>query len=37
VPFNLIYGPKQKDPVVLPELLTGGKVLEALTEIAKKT
>ncbi len=37
VPFNLIYGPKQKDPVVLPELLTGGKVLEALTEIANKT
>ncbi|MFO1449612.1 MAG: protein-disulfide reductase DsbD family protein [Opitutaceae bacterium] len=37
VPFNLIYGPKQKDPVVLPELLTGGKVLEALTDIAKKT
>ncbi|HRE79829.1 MAG TPA: thioredoxin family protein [Opitutaceae bacterium] len=30
VPFNLIYAPKAAEPVVLPELLTGGKVLEAL-------
>ena len=31
VPFNLIYAPG-KEPVVLPELLTGGKVLEALEQ-----
>jgi thiol:disulfide interchange protein len=30
VPFNLIYAPGQADPVVLPELLTPGIVLEAL-------
>lgn len=34
VPFNLIYAPGQKDPVVLPELLTGGIVLEKLAEAA---
>jgi len=37
VPFNLLYGPTQKQPVVLPELLTGGKVLEALADVAKKS
>jgi thiol:disulfide interchange protein DsbD len=35
VPFNLIYAPGKKDPVVLPELLTPGKVLEALATAAK--
>ena len=37
VPFNLIYAPNQKDPIVLPELLTGGKVLDALEEISSRT
>ncbi|MBE7537862.1 MAG: thioredoxin family protein [Opitutaceae bacterium] len=36
VPFNLIYAPALKDPVVLPELLTGGKVLDALAEISSR-
>jgi thiol:disulfide interchange protein len=35
VPFNLIYAPNKSDPVVLPELLTPGKVLDALNEAAK--
>ena len=35
VPFNLIYAPGKKDPVILPELLTGGIVLEKLAEAAK--
>jgi thiol:disulfide interchange protein len=30
VPFNLIYAPGQAEPVILPELLTPGRVLEAL-------
>ncbi len=30
VPFNLIYAPGRADPVILPELLTPGRVLEAL-------
>ncbi len=30
VPFNLIYAPGKPEPVVLPELLTPGKVLEQL-------
>jgi thiol:disulfide interchange protein/DsbC/DsbD-like thiol-disulfide interchange protein len=30
VPFNLVYFPGQPDPVILPELLTPGIVLEAL-------
>jgi thiol:disulfide interchange protein DsbD len=30
VPFNLIYKPGAKDPVVLPEVLTAGTVLDAL-------
>ena len=30
VPFNLLYGPGKTDPVVLPELLAPGKVLEIL-------
>lgn len=34
VPFNLIYAPGRADPVVLPELLTGGLVLEKLAEAA---
>ena len=35
VPFNLIYAPNKKDPVVLPELLTPGKVLDALGEASR--
>jgi thiol:disulfide interchange protein len=30
VPFNLLYAPGRKDPVILPELLTSGTVLEQL-------
>ena len=30
VPFNLIYAPGRTDPVILPELLTPGRVLDAL-------
>ncbi len=30
VPFNLIYGPAKPDPIVLPELLTPGTVIENL-------
>lgn len=33
VPFNILYIPGQEDPVVLPELLTPGIVLEALEAI----
>ena len=36
VPFNLIYAPGKPDPVVLPELLTPGKVLAALAQAAAK-
>jgi len=32
VPFNLIYAPGKPDPVVLPELLTPARFLEALAE-----
>jgi thiol:disulfide interchange protein/DsbC/DsbD-like thiol-disulfide interchange protein len=35
VPFNLIYAPDKPNPVILPELLTPGKVLSALEEAAK--
>ncbi len=35
VPFNLIYAPSKPEPVILPELLTAGKVLDALTQAAK--
>ncbi len=35
VPFNLLYAPTKKDPVILPELLTPGKVLDALAAISK--
>ncbi len=35
VPFNLIYAPGKAEPIVLPELLTGGIVLEKLAEIAR--
>jgi thiol:disulfide interchange protein len=34
VPFNLIYAPSMAEPIILPELLSPGKVLEAL-EMAK--
>jgi len=30
VPFNVIWMPGKKDPVILPELLTPGTVLDAL-------
>ena len=33
VPFNLIYGPGQPSPVVLPEILTPGTVLEAFESV----
>ena len=36
VPFNLIYGPGQPDPIVLPELLTPGRVLEDLGRATAK-
>jgi thiol:disulfide interchange protein/DsbC/DsbD-like thiol-disulfide interchange protein len=36
VPFNLIYAPGKPDPVILPELLTPGKVLEAFTQASAK-
>ena len=32
VPFNLIYWPGKKEPVILPELLTPGIVLEHLAK-----
>lgn len=35
VPFNLIYAPTKKDPVVLPELLTPNIVLDKLAEAAR--
>jgi thiol:disulfide interchange protein len=35
VPFDLIYAPGKPDPVVLPELLTPGKVLDALAQAAR--
>ena len=35
VPFNLIYAPGLAEPVVLPEILTPGTVLEALAGTAK--
>jgi len=35
VPFNLIYAPGQAEPVILPELLTAGTVLEALATTGK--
>lgn len=36
VPFNLIYAPGKPDPVVLPELLTSGIVLEKFAQAEKK-
>ena len=36
VPFNLIYAPGKSEPVILPELLTPGKVLEAFAQAAGK-
>jgi thiol:disulfide interchange protein DsbD len=36
VPFNLIYAPGKTDPVILPELLTAGKVLENFATAAAK-
>lgn len=35
VPFNLLYAPDRTEPIVLPELLTPGRVLEALTEAGR--
>jgi len=35
VPFNLIYAPGKSDPVVLPELLTPGKVLDVLASFSR--
>ncbi len=35
VPFNLIYAPGKADPVILPELLTPGTVLDAFAQAAK--
>lgn len=36
VPFNLIYAPDRADPIILPELLTPGIVLEALAQTPAK-
>ena len=36
VPFNLIYAPGKPDPVVLPELLTPARFLEALAQAKAK-
>jgi thiol:disulfide interchange protein DsbD len=36
VPFDLLYVPGKNDPVVLPELLTAGKVLDILHQAEKK-
>jgi thiol:disulfide interchange protein/DsbC/DsbD-like thiol-disulfide interchange protein len=36
VPFNLIYAPGKPEPVVLPELLTPGTVLEKLAQAGAK-
>jgi thiol:disulfide interchange protein DsbD len=36
VPFDLIYAPGRTEPVVLPELLTPGKVLEAFAQASTK-
>ena len=36
VPFNLIYSPDKPEPLVLPELLTAGKVLEGLAQVSAK-
>ena len=33
VPFNIIYTPKQSEPIILPELLTPGIVLDALDKL----
>jgi len=33
VPFNLIYLPGKPDPIILPELLTAGIVLEAINQV----
>jgi thiol:disulfide interchange protein DsbD len=30
VPFNLLYLPGREEPVILPELLTAGTVMDAL-------
>ncbi len=36
VPFNLIYAPGKSTPVILPELLTPGKVIDAFAQAAAK-
>lgn len=34
VPFNLLYGPAQSEPVILPELLTPGIVIRAIEDLS---
>lgn len=36
VPFNLVYGPGQADPLILPEILTPGIVLESLHKVSAR-
>lgn len=36
VPFNLVYGPALSEPIILPEFLTPGPVLEALRRAANQ-
>jgi thiol:disulfide interchange protein len=36
VPFNLIYAPAKSEPLILPELLTPGKVLDSFAQAAAK-
>jgi suppressor for copper-sensitivity B len=35
IPFNIVYGPSAVNGIVLPELLTGNVVLEALERAGK--
>ena len=43
IPFNIVYGPKSPDGIVLPEILTKSNVISAISEastslfIAKQT
>ena len=34
VPFNLVYGPAKAEPLILPEILTPGTVLDSLDEVS---
>ena len=34
IPFNIVYGPRRPEGIVLPELLTTGAVLSAIAEVA---